>query len=198
MRALALACALAAPTAAQAWDRPLTSWSPPNELERRIIDRALRCVRMRKPADPLYLLDLLRLEESAGVPRRIRGMVLAAACSESGFDPEATGDPRGGRRMAVGVLQQWPWWERHFQFDRTNPMRAAEFWLAHIMDQIPRSRRLCGRHLKGEKLWHRAWVHGVRGPKKGGRCDEISKHYLRLNRWRRNWWKLVFEWGKPR
>ena len=171
---------------------PISHWDPPDELERRIVDRALRCVRMKVPADPMFLLDMLRFEERAGVPRSLRGMLLAAACSESGFDPAAEGDYKRGEAMAVGFVQQWPWWERHYGFDRRDPVLAAEFWLVHVYDQLEKTRRRCGRRLRGERLWVTAWVRAVRSPREDGRCHQVPKHYERLNRWRKNWWRLVW------
>jgi hypothetical protein len=171
---------------------PISYWDPPNELERRIVDRALRCVRMKVPADPIFLLDMLRFEERAGVPPSLRGMLLAAACSESGFDPGAEGDDRKGKAMAVGLLQMWPWWERHYGIDRRDAIQAAETWLVQVYDQLKKTRRRCGRRLRGEKLWVTAWVRSVRAPRKDGRCHQVPKHFERFNRWRKNWWRLVW------
>ncbi|MBU0552222.1 hypothetical protein KKF91_18860 [Myxococcota bacterium] len=164
--------------------------TPPSALERKIIARALKCVRMRKPADPLFLLQLLRIEAQYGVPPELRGMVLAAACSESGFNPRAEGDRHLDKRRApkaIGLLQQWPWFERAYRFDRRDPIAATHAWLQHIRNHLEPTRRRCGRHLRGERLWVKAWVHAVRAPKPGGRCDQTPKHYIRLQRWRRDW-----------
>ncbi len=183
---------LLVPVAQRDW-RPVTSWDPPSTLERRIIDRALGCRRMRRSrkADPLFLLDMLRLEESAAVPRSLRGMILAAACSESGFEPDARGDHKKGKPKAIGVLQLWPWWERHYGISRLNPMQSGEAWLTHILVQKDKAKRRCGRRLRGERLWTTAWIRAVRAPHPTGRCGQTPKHYVRLNQWRRSWWRLV-------
>ncbi len=175
------------------WTAPVTT-DPPTALEARIIERALKCVRMRKEADPAYLLDLLRTEEKAGVPAALRGMVLAAACSESGFEQDAKGDrhfDKKGQPRAIGVLQMWSWYEKAYDVDRTDPLAAADAWLAHIKSKLEPTQKRCGRHLKGSALWVKAWVHAVRAPKAGGRCDETPKHYIRLQRWRKSWYDLL-------
>lgn len=167
---------------------------PPDELERRIIDRALKCPRMRRAPDPQFLLDLLRIEERAGVPRALRGMVLAAACSESGYNPQARGDrDRQGRPRAIGILQQWPWFEHAYKFDRLDPIAAAEAWFNHIHSHLPGVRKQCGSRLDPETLWVKAWVTAVLAPKKGGRCHQTPKHYIRLKQWRPAWEDLLRE-----
>ncbi len=195
-----LSFALAPAPAAARWTAPVTT-APATALEEAIIAQALTCNRMRKKADPAYLLDLLRVEEKFDeMPHTLRGMVLAAACAESGFDQDAKGDrafDKQGRAKAIGVLQQWPWFEGAYQVDRTDPLAAAEAWLKHIQTHLAKTQKRCGRHLKGETLWVRAWAHAISAPRKGGRCLETPKHYQRLQRWRKTWYAELGRPGMP-
>lgn len=140
--------------------------------ERRIIDAAMQCPRATDP-DPWLLRDLLLLERQAGVPDELRGMVLAAACWESGYSSGAVGD--AGR--AIGIMQLWPW----ARVDRRDPRAAARFWLGHVVTRIPKVRRECG--LSGVRLWIAAWVTAIRAPREGGRCLERPKHLAVLKEW---------------
>lgn len=143
--------------------------------ERRIIDAAMQCPRATDP-DPWLLRDLLLMERLAGVPDELRGMVLAAACWESGFRPAAIGD--AGR--AVGIVQLWPW----ARVDRRDPVASARFWLGHVATRMPKVRRECGLH--GEAAWVAAWVTAIRAPRPGGRCGERPRHLQLLRAWRGN------------
>ena len=122
-----------------------------------------------------FLSDLLDIEKQAGVPDRYRGMVLAAACSESRFSSKARGD----KGKAVGILQLWPWWERKYQVDRRDPYDSADAWTGQIMKTLPRARRKCGKRRAFVSAW--AWV--ASGPK-GWKC-RAPRHYTRLKRWHR-------------
>ena len=136
----------------------------PSVEERQIIDRAYRCPNSRNP-DPFYLWRLLEHEERAGIPGDLRGLVLAAACHESGFSPRALGDCYGTKKCrARGVLQLWRWWERRYNVNRSDPDQSAEAWLYHVVRQVPKARRIC--NAKGRRLWRIAQVRAVRS---GGR-----------------------------
>ena len=85
--------------------------------------------------------DLITVEDEYfkryNIPEKLRGMVLAAACSESGFNPTARGDwtPNRRRARAIGILQLWPWWEnsKHgYGVIRTNHIDSANAWLSLI------------------------------------------------------------------
>jgi len=161
--------------------------------ERVIIDEALTCKNQRgRQTDPLLLLEILRMEVRAGIPESIRGMSLAAACSESGYNPNAEGDHKFSKKrraLAIGLFQQWPWVEKHYGIDRRNPYQATEAWLFHIVRQVPKTKKKC--RWKGERLWVTAWVRAVRAPDPGGRCYQRPKHYRRLKRWRKRWSKKL-------
>jgi len=121
------------------------------------------------------LSDLLSIERAAGIPEKYRGMVLAAACSESRYSSKARGD----EGKAIGILQLWPWWERVYQVDRTDPYDSADAWTGQIMKALPKARRKCGKRRGFVSAW--AWV--ASGPK-GWRC-RAPRHYKRLRRWQR-------------
>ena len=145
---------------------------PPSEdettpLEEAIITRALDCDRMRKPADPAFLLKILRMESQLDLPPELKGMLLAAACHESGYEAGNEGDHRfspTGRPKAIGLLQQWPWVESYYGIDRRDPEAAATAWLTHIESQLEPTEALCGYEKGSERLWVAAWVRAVRAP----------------------------------
>lgn len=162
-------------------------------LEKAILDKAMTCPKGTHTPDRQFLLGLLQLEERHGVPPTLRGMVLAAACVESGYDPDAEGDHKFSRRhkpKAIGILQQWPWWEHApYYVNRRDPMAAADAWLVHVAKQVPSVQKRCiGRDTEG--VWLNAWVQAVRAPKVGGRCGQIVSHYHLLQQWRKSWEQL--------
>jgi len=116
-------------------------------------------------------------------------MILAAACQESKYNPNAEGDHRFSKKkkpMAIGILQLWPIYEKMYPgLDRNNPRDAAIGWMKHIVKQIPKVKRTCG-HRTDAKIWLAAWVTGVRYKKAGGRCYEAPKHHRVLRKWHRN------------
>lgn len=153
----------------------------PDDYQRILIDEAMRCGATRNP-DPFLLWRILELEVLAGLPKDLEGLTLAAACTESGFNHLAIGDClKGGRCRARGILQLWPWWTRYYGVDRWNPEHSAEAWIAHLVRQVPKTRRACPR-LRGLKIWRAAQVRSVRapGPK---RCRQRSYHWKRWKRW---------------
>ena len=134
--------------------------------------------------------QLIEIEKSFNPPPEMRGMLLAAACMESGYNPLAKGDRKfsksGKKPMAIGILQMWPIYEKMFPgLDRTNPQQAAVGWMKHIVRQIPKVKRMCKYRTDG-KIWLAAWVTGIRSKKAGGRCNERPLHYRLLKRWHRN------------
>ena len=126
------------------------------------------------------------------MPSEFRGMLLAAACQESGYNPLAKGDRKfsktGKKPMAIGLLQMWPWWEnpkRGFGVDRKNPLESARAWMRHITNQIPSIKRKCG--FKTTKhIWRASWVTAIRYPVENGRCWQTPKHYRLLKVWHKN------------
>jgi hypothetical protein len=169
-------------------------------LETAILDQALTCGGAKVGQfDRQLLHDLLRIEEDFQVPMPLRGMVLAAACVESGYNPDAEGDhkfsPRG-RPVAIGILQMWPWWQYGPygpKVNRRDPRAAARAWLAHVVKQLPTIQRQC-RYNKPEQvdqLWRTAWITAVRAPAKKPRCKQTFSHWHTHKRWRLTWQSLL-------
>ena len=125
------------------------------------------------------------VEQQYDVPPKLTGMILAAACVESGFNPRAKGDRRfskdGKKPMAIGVLQLWRYYERVYGTDRTDPESSAQAWMKHIARMIPKVKKQC-KYKTPEKIWIAAWVTGIRYKKPGGRCYEKPKHLRHLRK----------------
>jgi hypothetical protein len=170
--------------------------APEMPLETAILDRAMLCNRSRTTPDRTLLLEMLRYEEEFNVPLELRGMVLAAACHESGFTPDIEGDHRFSKDKktpkAIGILQQWPWWETSPwgpKINRRNPRQAARAWVAHVVKQVPKVRRNCRlkRLTQEDRLWKVSWLTAIRSPSKTPRCFQSSQHWKRFVRWRKSW-----------
>jgi hypothetical protein len=151
-------------------------------------DQAIHnCRRSRNPSTKV-IDTLIKVEQLFNPPPSMRGMILAAACMESGFNPLAKGDRKFSKSkklpMAIGVLQQWPIYEKMYGTDRTNPESAARSWMAHIVRQLPKVKKQC-KYTTDRKIWVAAWVTGIRYKKAGGRCKELPKHYRLLKKWHR-------------
>ena len=134
------------------------------------------------------LEDLVEIEKKYNVPSSLKGMILAASCMESGHNPKAKGDYRIVKNkklpMAIGILQQWPWYEKTYNIDRTNHVQAADAWMKHIHKKVHMVKRTCG--FKNErKRWIAGWVTAIRYPKPGGRCFEKPRHLRVLKKWHR-------------
>ena len=161
-----------------------TGDTEPDQVERRIIDHAVTCENGPEP-DPWDLWRYLEHEERAGIPAVARGLVLSAACQESGYTPDGR---RGDQGTARGLLQMWPWWVSRYGVDRGDPDHAAETWLHHTLRQLPGTRRACedervrAGETQAEALWRRANARAVRSSKKA-RCNESVGHWRRLMRW---------------
>ena len=142
-----------------------------------LIDQAAtRCKNAKKPVNRALLKTLLDLERKHGVPSYGRGILLAAACRESGYRAKPR---RGDGGKAVGLLQLWPWWERRYKIDREDPIQSANAWLTHIGRSVKKAKRKC----KGSwRPWlvAQAWIGS--GPQ-GWRC-RYSRHYRLLRYWR--------------
>ena len=134
-----------------------------------------------KKAKALAVAKMLHDVESVqSIPEKMRGMILSAACLESGFNPSAKGDRKFSKSkkkpMAIGVLQLWPWYEKYYRTNRRDPKSSASGWLRHIKRQVPKVKRQC-KFRSIRKIWVAAWVTGIRYKKPGGRCYERPKHY---------------------
>lgn len=104
--------------------------------------------------------ELVAIEEAAGFPAEVRGILLAAACNESGFNPHAGGDRRHAVTGApcrgddaclptsIGLMQFGGWAKSKMGTASTKDPRydwraSARFWAAHVASQVPRVRREC-------------------------------------------------------
>lgn len=146
------------------------------------------CYNNESPS-PALVGALIEIEKSFSPPPSMRGMLLAAACMESGFNPNAKGDRKFSKDkktpMAIGLLQQWSFYEKSYGINRTNPFAAATSWMQHIVRQIPKVKKLC-KYKSEKRIWLAAWVTGIRSKKKSGRCNEKPKHYKLLKRWHKS------------
>jgi len=153
-----------------------------------LVDQAtFNCPRIGDPykVNQKLLWDLVKIEKEYGVPPIYRGMLLAAACYESGYNPNAKGDRKFSKKRepkSLGILQFWRWAEKYI--DRTDPIASARFWLKRIKRQIPFIKKRC-RYKSKKRIWLAAWVTAIRYPKKSGRCYEKPKHYYLLRKWKR-------------
>ena len=141
--------------------------------------------------------DLIEIEKyyfkTYNIPVELRGMLLSAACNESGYNPRAKGDwtVRKGRKMALakGVVQLHPWWTTKYKVDRFNHVKSSRAWMQHIVHQRDKIERKgwCKRH-SNTKKWVVAWVQTTRGrsnKKNNFRCYQAPSHYKHLKRWYR-------------
>jgi hypothetical protein len=132
-------------------------------------------------------LDASKVDHKYNPPKSLRGMVLAAACQESKYNPVAEGDKKFSKRRkpkAIGLLQFWPWAEKYI--NRKDPYQSADFWMKRIVKQLSTSVRRNCKFRSKKRRWVAAWVTAIRYPKKGGRCYEKPKHYYLLKKWYRN------------
>ena len=134
-----------------------------------------RCRNAKKPVSARFLGRLLEMERKHGVPGYARGILLAAACRESGY--RAT-PRRGDGGRAVGMLQMWSWWVKRYGIDREDPIQSARAWLTHIGRSVRKAKRKCRSPWKSWLVAH-AWVSS--GPR-GWRC-RYSRHYRLLRYW---------------
>jgi hypothetical protein len=137
--------------------------------------------------DDNILEKLVAIEKKYNVP--IKGTLLAAACYESGFNPNAVGDRKFSRDKktpkAAGLFQMWPWWTSSkygYNINRKDVEESSDAYIRHINKQLPKVKRRC-KFKKEEKLWIAAWVTAIRSPKKKGRCFERPKHLKLLRKW---------------
>ena len=150
-----------------------------------------------KPERETILWELVEVEQLYGLPYELHGLLLAAACSESRFNPNAKGDWRVNKRgrkvaRAIGLFQMWRWWERAYDVDRRSTYGAAIAYMKHISRQLPKVEKQC-RFKTDERQWIAAWVTAIRAPKRGGRCYEKPNHLRRLKRWHRKAKKIQEE-----
>jgi len=144
----------------------------------------------------LIAVERLFFRTHPEIPQNLRGMLIAAACRESRFNPHAKGDwniDGFGTRTprAIGVVQLWPWWHQHYKINRYNHVEAAHAWLSHIVYQYDKNNRLkrCPSYFSETKKWIAAWVQTARGGKVNKanrfRCFQTPSHYKLLKKWKK-------------
>ena len=141
--------------------------------------------------DEKLLQRLLGIEKAYGVPSSLRGILMAAACHESGYNPEALGDRKFDQKRrpkALGLFQMWKWWEKSYGIDRTDPHGSANAYMLHVTKKLKKVKRQCPPHLvrKDKNAWLIAWATAIRSPKPGGRCHERPLFYRVLKQWHRS------------
>ena len=161
-----------------------------------LIVESYNCSNTKKEKiNPKIIKELVRIENNFfvkhNIPNELRGMLLAAACNESGYNPLAKGDWRttkkGRRRaMARGILQFWPWAEKKYGFKRADYKLSAHFWMTHIITM--KKRKFCPKRFSEVRRWVVAWTQTCRGSlsrKNKYRCYQTTTHYKRLKRWKK-------------
>jgi hypothetical protein len=140
-----------------------------------LVDAMMTGCRGHRPSAAM-LDELLRMESAAGFPASVRGLMVAAACNESGFEPGARGDyvARGAgvrEPTSYGLLQFQAWAKRGIrqQGARTRDPRldwraSARYWAAHVARQVPWVRRVCGYTAEAD-IWRAAHLTAIRAPK---------------------------------
>lgn len=165
---------------------------PPNDIQIKYADIVYQAINncpglSPNKVDEKLIWNLVEIENKYNPPESLRGMLLAAACQESKYNPNAKGDRKFSKTRkpkAIGILQFWPWANKYI--DRTNALESANFWMKRIVKQLDTSVRKNCKFRNIKRRWIAAWVTAIRYPKKGGRCYEKPKHYRLLKKWYRN------------
>ena len=132
------------------------------------------------------------------IPEDLRGMLLAAACVESGYDARAKGDWKitfktKKHPRAKGILQFWHWAEKEYGLNRLDPIQSAHVWMIHVANT--RDKNHCRSYrLTNKQKWLGAWAQAVRGrltKENRYRCFQRTKHWKKLKKWKRNIKKYV-------
>lgn len=127
------------------------------------------------------------------IPEDLRGMLLAAACVESGYDARAKGDWKitfktKKHPRAKGILQFWHWAEKEYGLNRLDPIQSAHVWMIHVANT--RDKNHCRSYrLTNKQKWLGAWAQAVRGrltKENRYRCFQRTKHWKKLRKWKRN------------
>jgi len=150
-----------------------------------VVEAIFDCPYAKGGAKVELVENLARIERRYNLPHNLRGLLLAAACHESGYNPEAKGDHRFSKSKhpkAIGLFQMWPWWEKHYKINRADPYAAAEAYMQHIKKSFDKIKKTC-KYKSEKRTWLAAWATAIRAPKAGGRCNEKPKFYRILKRW---------------
>ena len=158
-------------------------YDPPTEEERRIVEFAMyHCDNAAaRYAKPFVMLELIRVEQDYGIPDELRGVTLAAWCSEAAYQLDAVvGD--GGE--AIGILQLHPQLASLCGAPdlRHDPIASAQCWLWNLRRIHEKASRMC----RPKNAWKAAELWLSQGGKKSGySCKRVSSHVARLQQWHR-------------
>ena len=131
--------------------------------------------------------------QAYNIPEDLRGMLLAAACVESGYDARAKGDWKitfktKKHPRAKGILQFWHWAEKEYGLNRLDPIQSAHVWMIHVANTRDKNR--CRSYkLTNKQKWLGAWAQAVRGrltKENRYRCFQRTKHWKKLRKWKKN------------
>ena len=163
-----------------------------------LINEAYECRNAKQKAlDTGIIEKLAEIEDfyfqAYGIPEDLRGMLLAAACVESGYDARAKGDWRitfktKKHPRAKGILQFWHWAEKEYGLNRLDPIQSAHVWMIHVAN-VREKNRCRSYRLTNKQKWLGAWAQAVRGrltKENRYRCFQRTKHWKKLRKWKRN------------
>lgn len=169
------------------------------------------CPHNRTP-DRRILEGLIAIEKEAGLPAAARGLLLAAACRESGFRAHPG---YGDNGMSAGMFQFASWAKKRIRRHRTPGYRgdvrldwraAARFWAHHVAKQVKSVRAYCkgSRGYKSHEsmVWASANTSAVRAPscksrRADGRCTSwVPRCARRGRRSETLHWKTRHSWSK--
>jgi len=166
-----------------------------------LLVEAYECKNAKEKAKESGIIEkLIEIEDTYfvkyDIPDDLRGMLLAAACSESGYDGQAKGDwkviTKRNREYKVprakGILQFWQWAEKKYALNRLDPINSAHVWMQHVVNSYSKNR--CKEYRLTEKQrWLGAWAQAVRGrltKENRYRCFQRTKHWKKLRKWKKN------------
>ena len=163
-----------------------------------LINEAYECRNAKQKAlDTGIIEKLVEVEDfyfqAYKIPEDLRGMLLAAACVESGYDARAKGDWKitfktKKHPRAKGILQFWHWAEKEYGLNRLDPIQSAHVWMIHVANTRDKN-RCKGYKLTNKQKWLGAWAQAVRGrltKENRYRCFQRTKHWKKLKKWKRN------------
>ena len=163
-----------------------------------LINEAYECRNAKQKAlDTGIVEKLAEIEDfyfqAYEIPEDLRGMLLAAACVESGYDARAKGDWKitfktKKHPRAKGILQFWHWAEKEYGLNRLDPIQSAHVWMIHVANTRDKD-RCRGYRLTNKQKWLGAWAQAVRGrltKENRYRCFQRTKHWKKLRKWKRN------------
>jgi hypothetical protein len=148
--------------------------------EELVLEARSGCKRAKPQRDTTKLRALVDIERSLKIPHHARGILLAAACMESGYRVK----PRcGDKGKSCGMFQVRTWLSKRYKVDRYDYKGVARALLTQVLRSLGKARRKCGKRRPSKLFWIAySWI--TRGPQ-GWNCWGASKHKRLLRRWMR-------------